>query len=302
MNRPGMDTTARTTEDMVHIPGGRFIMGSDRFYPEEQPVGPVEVSEFLIDRYPVTNAQFALFITATGYQTFAERPKPHPHIPGHIIEPCSAVFIQPLPEAILRGPESWWKLVPGACWKHPSGPDSSIAGLEEHPVVHIAFEDALVYAEWIGKSLPNEQEWEFAARGGLEGAEFSWGDELMLDGKHMANTWQGKFPFVNTFDDGFTRTSPVDSFPANGYGVHDMIGNVWEWTTDEYAAQRVPQAKSCCRKSRRGLQQVKVIKGGSYLCAPNYCQRYRPAARHSQETDLTAGHIGFRCIVRLRSN
>lgn len=292
-----LDMIAGTAEDMVHIPGGRFMMGSSRFYPEEQPVRSAEVSEFLIDRYPVTNAQFAVFVTATRYVTLAEGPRPLPS--GKTIVPSSAVFTQPLPGAIVRGPESWWKLVPGACWKSPAGPDSSIVGLEDHPVVHIAFEDALAYAEWVGKSLPSEQEWEFAARGGLEGREFAWGDELTLDGKHKANTWQGRFPFVNTFEDGFARTSPVDRFPANGYGVHDMIGNVWEWTTDEYAAPRTQQAKSCCRKSRSSLQQVKVIKGGSYLCAPNYCQRYRPAARHSQEVDLTTGHIGFRCIIRL---
>lgn len=293
------DPVAWMDEDMVHIPGGRFRMGSEQYYPEERPLRMVEVSAFAIDRYPVTNAQFAQFIAATGYTTFAERAHPHPAIAGRMVEPCSAVFTQPFPGTAVEGPQSWWKMVPGACWKHPTGQGSSIEELGDHPVVHIAFEDALAYAEWVGKTLPSEAEWEFAARGGLDGKEFAWGDHLMLDGKHMANTWQGKFPFVNTFEDGFARTSPVGSFPANGYGLYDMIGNVWEWTSDEYRTGGQMPAKSCCRKSPRNAMKAKVIKGGSYLCAPNYCQRYRPAARHAQAIDTTAGHLGFRCVRRL---
>lgn len=285
--------------DMVPIPGGRFLMGSDRFYPEERPVRPAEVGAFLIDRHPVTNAAFARFVAATGHVTQAERPQPHPSIPGRMVEPCSAVFTPPLPGTVPKGPASWWRLVPGACWKHPAGPASDLAGLGDHPVVHVALADALAYAEWAGKALPTEAEWECAARGGLAGAEYAWGDSLTPDGRHMANTWQGAFPFVNDLEDGFARTSPVGSFPANGYGLFDMIGNVWEWTLDDYAAPRAEPARSCCRKPQASGAATKVIKGGSYLCAPNYCQRYRPAARHPQQTDMTTGHLGFRCIRRL---
>jgi len=285
--------------DMATIPGGRFPMGSARFYPEERPIRPTEVETFVIDRYPVTNAEFVRFVTATGHVTLAERPQPHPTVLGHMVEPSSAVFTQPLPGTVLRGPASWWRLVPGACWKHPAGPASDLAGLDDHPVVHVALADALAYAEWAGKTLPTEAEWEYAARGGLEDAEYAWGDSLTLDGRHMANTWQGAFPFVNALEDGFARTSPVGSFPANGYGLFDMIGNVWEWTLDDYAAPRAEPARSCCRKSRAGAAVTKIVKGGSYLCAPNYCQRYRPAARHPQQTDMTTGHLGFRCIRRL---
>lgn len=279
---------------MVSLPGGRFLMGSDRFYPEERPRRSAEVGPFLIDRAPVTNARFARFVEATGHVTLAERAQPHPEIAARMVPPCSAVFVPPAAGTALRGPADWWRLVPGACWRHPTGPASGIDGLEDHPAVHIAFRDALAFAAWAGKSLPTEAEWEFAAWSGQTDADYAWGNSLTPGGRHLANTWQGAFPFVNLLQDGFARTSPVGSFPANGYGLVDMIGNVWEWTTDRYAAPAQP--RSCCPGQAGG--ETKVIKGGSYLCAPNYCQRYRPAARHPQQTDTTTGHLGFRCISR----
>lgn len=283
---------------MVHVCGSTFLMGSDRFYPEERPLRSAQVEDFLIDRYPVTNAEFARFVAKTGHKTLAERKQPHPVVPGASVPPCSAVFVQPPTGTPVSGPASWWKLVPGASWKHPTGPESSIEQLADHPVVHIGFHDALAFANWAGKSLPTEIEWEFAARGGLENADFAWGDNLNPDGRQMANTWQGLFPFSNTMEDGFLGTSPIGSFPPNGYGLYDMIGNVWEWTQDSYSAPRLDQARSCCGKKRGVDVEAKVIKGGSYLCAPNYCRRYRPAARHAQQIDTTTGHLGFRCVRR----
>ncbi|WP_201740511.1 formylglycine-generating enzyme family protein [Paracoccus aeridis] len=282
---------------MVALSGGPFLMGSDRFYPEERPRRPAEVGAFRIDRTPVTNARFASFVQATGYVTLAERPQPHPEHVVRMVPPCSAVFVAPAPNTPLRGPTDWWRLVPAACWRRPAGPGSSVEGLDDHPAVHVAFEDALAFAEWAGKSLPTEAEWEYAARGGLEGEEYAWGSSLTPEGRHLANTWQGQFPFVNLMEDGFAGTSPVGSFRANGYGLFDMIGNVWEWTTDDYAAPGQPQPSSCCRRQDGGT--TKVIKGGSYLCAPNYCRRYRPAARHPQRIDTTTSHLGFRCVRRL---
>ena len=213
-----------------------------------------------------------------------------------------------------RQDECAWQFLKAADWRHPYGPGSNIHGLDDHPVVHIAYADALAYARWAGKDLPTEAEWEFAARGGLDGAEFAWGDELVPDGKHMANTWQGAFPNENLLEDGYARTSPVGVFPPNGYGLYDMIGNTWEWTADWFTAQHQPDpGKPCCipRNPRGGAidnsldpaqPQIriprKVIKGGSHLCAPNYCQRYRPAARHAEAVDTSTSHLGFRCVLR----
>ncbi|MBD2771740.1 formylglycine-generating enzyme family protein [Iningainema tapete] len=301
--------------DMVWIKSGTFMMGSDRHYPEESPAHQVSVDGFWMDRYTVTNKQFQRFVKATGYVTVAERQPKLEDYPGAIPEllvPGSAVFEQPKYPVTLKT-LSWWVYVPGANWRHPTGPKSSIKGCENYPVVQIAYEDALAYATWAGKSLPTEAQWEFAARGGLDGAVYAWGNEFMPKGKRMANTWEGKFPttYRKPHPPG---AEPVGSYPANGYGLFDMIGNVWEWTTDWYR-QHHPEnkTKSCCIpvNPRGGTQQEsidlttpsqiprKVVKGGSFLCAPNYCQRYRPAARHPETVDTSTCHIGFRCVINI---
>ena len=302
---------------MEFVPGGQFMMGSDSHYPEEKPAHRVVVDGFWIDRTPVTNNEFRRFTEATGYITFAEiapNAEDYPGILPEMLKPGSMVFDQPSHPVDLSNAANWWKFEIGADWRHPYGPDSSIEDLGDHPVVHIVYRDAEAYAAWIGKTLPTEAEWEFAALGGLEGAEFAWGSELVPGGRHMANTWQGKFPQQNLATDGFERTSPVGSFPANPYGLYDMIGNVWEWTTDWYSSSHPADAqKSCCIPSNpRGVSEAesfdpsqpqfkvprKVAKGGSHLCAPNYCRRYRPAARHAQPIDTSMSHVGFRCVVR----
>lgn len=303
--------------DLVQIPGGTFRMGSDRHYPEEAPAHLVSVAAFRIDRTPVTNRQFAAFVSATGHVTLAERspdPKDYPGALPHMLYAGSLVFTPPAHAVDLRDWGQWWQFLKGADWRHPYGPDSSIDGLDDHPVVHVSFIDAQAYAQWAGMELPTEAEWEFAARGGLDGAQFAWGEVFMPSGKHMANTWQGNFPHENLEADGFARTSPVTAFPANGYGVHDMIGNVWEWTVDWYVPQHTADAaKACCipQNPRGGREDAsydptvpeikiprKVIKGGSHLCAPNYCLRYRPAARHPEPIDTSTTHLGFRCVAR----
>jgi formylglycine-generating enzyme required for sulfatase activity len=248
--------------------------------------------------------------------TFAEKPPDPRDYPGALAEMLyagSLVFTPPLRVANLRDWGQWWSFMNAADWRHPYGPGSDLDGLDDHPVVHVAFADVQAYAQWVGKELPTEAEWEFAARGGFEEREFAWGDELTPGGKHMANTWQGNFPIENVEADGFPRTSPVTAFPVNGYGVHDMIGNTWEWTADWYTTQHpADAAKACCIPSNpRGggedssydpQQPIKiprkVIKGGSHLCAPNYCRRYRPAARHAEPIDTSTSHLGFRCVVR----
>ncbi len=307
---------------MVWIPGGTFTMGSDAHYPEEAPAHPVRVEGFWIDHAPVTNAQFLKFVKATGHVTLAEKPADPAEYPDalpELLAPSSIVFVPP-PGPIGTGdPYRWWQYVAGANWRHPEGPGSSIKGREHHPVVHVAHEDAMAYAAWAGKDLPSEAEWERAARGGLEHTEFAWGDELHPAGRPMANTFQGDFPHHNSRFDGFERTSPVGSFPANGYGLLDMIGNVWEWTDDWYADHGVvvrahKQAGGCCTivtprgvdrqssidaTSQHGTIPRKVVKGGSFLCAPSYCRRYRPAARMAQGIDTSTCHLGFRCIVRV---
>ena len=307
-------------DTMIWIPGGAFRMGSDRHYVEEAPAHRVIMDGFWMDATPVTNRQFAAFVEATGHVTVAERkpdPRDYPGALPHMLRAGSLVF-SPTPRPVsLEDWSQWWSFRFGADWRHPLGPDSSIRGLDDHPVVHVAYPDALAYARWAGKSLPTEAQWEYAARGGLEGAEFAWGDELTPNGRHMANTWQGAFPFENTAEDGFERTSPVGSYPANGYGLFDMIGNVWEWTCDWYEPRHPDEAlKACCipRNPRGGREERsydplqpgvriprKVLKGGSHLCAPSYCRRYRPAARHPEPIDTSAGHVGFRCVVVARS-
>ena len=235
---------------MLCVPGGTFRMGSDKHYPEEAPAHRVTVDEFWIDRTPVTNRQFDEFVKATDHVTFAEIPPDPKDYPGalpHMLYAGSLVFSPPSHPIDLRDWSQWWTFLKGADWRHPYGPDSNIAGLDNHPVVHVAYRDAEAYAKWAGKDLPTEAEWELAARGGLDGAEFAWGDEFTPGGKHMANTWQGEFPRENLCEDGFARTSPVTAFPPNGYGLHDMIGNVWEWTTDWYSSKHEADApKACC--------------------------------------------------------
>jgi formylglycine-generating enzyme required for sulfatase activity len=307
---------AAPANGMLLVPGGEFLMGSDRHYPEEKPAHKVRVDSFWIDATPVTNREFKRFVDATGYVTFAEvapDPKDYPGILPDMLKPGSMVFSPPNHPVDLTNYANWWAFIIGADWRHPYGPDSSLDGIEDHPAVHISYQDAEAYAAWAGKSLPTESEWERAARGGLAETEFAWGDELVPEGRHMANTWQGQFPWQNHAEDGYKRTSPVGSYPANHYGLFDMIGNVWEWTTDWYSDKHAPAQKSCCVPANpRGVSEAqsydprqpqfkiprKVVKGGSHLCAPNYCRRYRPAARHAQPIDTAMSHVGFRCIIR----
>jgi formylglycine-generating enzyme required for sulfatase activity len=303
-------------ENMARIPGGTFLMGSNDHYPEEAPAHHVTVEGFWMDNTQVTNEQFSRFVEATGYLTVAEHPLNPEDYPGakpEMLVPGSIVFKKPPHRVDLRNHFNWWTYAPGASWRRPLGQGSSLKKwMARHPVTHIAYEDAEAYARWAGKELPTEAEWEFAARGGLEGAVYTWGDEFAPNGKMMANTWQGEFPVVNLLADGYERTSPVGWFPSNGYGLYDMAGNVWEWTTDWYQEHgRV--ANSCCASfnPKGGEKEAsidsrtpeiriprKVLKGGSYLCAPNYCLRYRPAARIAQQIDSGTCHQGFRCIVR----
>lgn len=301
-------------KDMVWVPGGPFLMGSDAFYPEERPARRATVGGFWMDAYPVTNAAFRRFVAATGYVTIAERsmdPVDYPRADPALLVPGALVFRNPGQRVSLHDVRQWWIYTQGACWKQPEGPGSTLAGRERHPVVQVAYADALAYAAWAGKAIPTESEWEFAARGGLDGAAYVWGDEFTPKGRLLANTWQGEFPWQNLQTDGYTGTSPVHVFPANGYGLHDMAGNVWEWTSDHYT-QPAAQSALCCTSQHvpiiapaigeagapsPGIER-RVIKGGSYLCAPNYCKRYRPAARQPQDVDTATSHLGFRCIVR----
>lgn len=311
----GGDGAGRAAPDgMVSLPGGRFWMGSDDHYPEEGPAREVIVDAFELDCTPVTNAAFATFVAETGHVTEAEiAPDPalYPGADPALLQPGSSLFVRPDRPMPPDNPFAWWQFMLGTDWRHPWGPASSSDDLPDHPVVHIAYADAEAYARWAGKRLPTEAEWEFAARGGLDRRPYAWGTELMPGGVPQANTWQGAFPHENLLTDGYERTSPVGAFPANGYGLVDMIGNVWEWTADWFAApSQAGPAKACCvpRNPRGGSEAAsrdpgdpggsfgrKVLKGGSHLCAPNYCQRYRPAARYPQTIDTSTSHIGFRC-------
>ncbi len=300
--------------DQVALAGGEFVMGSDRHYPEEAPTRRVRVGAFRMGAGPVTNTQFAEFVADTGYVTVAERPLDPADFPGAPEEnllPGSMVFT-PTPGPVdLRHLSQWWTWTPGASWRAPEGPRSGIDTRHDHPVVHVAHEDALAYATWVGGSLPTEAEWEFAARGGLEGADYTWGDDARPDGRVMANTWIGdEFPYRNHRTDGFERTTPIGFFPANGYGLFDMAGNVWEWTDDWYRAVASTTSGCCSAENPRGgtIEDSydpaqpqfkiprKVVKGGSFLCADTYCRRYRPAARRPQMTDTGMSHIGFRVV------
>jgi sulfatase modifying factor 1 len=290
-------------KDMVELPDGTFRMGSADFYPEERPTREVSVGPFWIDRQPVTVAEFRRFVKDTGHVTWAEqRPDPadYPDADPELLVPGSLVFRRTAGPVDLRDYRNWWTWMPGADWRHPEGPGSNVGGRERHPVTHVAHADATAYAEWAGKSLPTEAEWEYAARGGLDGAIFTWGDEFAPKGRMMANTWQGEFPWQNLLLDRFEATSPVGTYPPNGYGLYDMAGNVWEWT-DDWFTTPAAETGSCCAPQlplADGRFPRKVIKGGSHLCAPNYCLRYRPAARQGEAVDTSTGHIGFRCLVR----
>jgi formylglycine-generating enzyme required for sulfatase activity len=321
-------TTARTevhaaprvapAPEMVWIPGRTFQMGSDHHYPEERPAHSVRVDGFWMDRYPVTNRKFAAFVEATRHITNAEiapDPREYPDALPEMLYAGSVVFVKPDTDVDRSNHFNWWHYMRGANWRHPQGPGSSLRNRENHPVVHVTFEDAERFAAWAGKTLPTEAEWELAARGGLDGAAFAWGDELTPGHRHLANTWQGEFPWENLATDGFDGTSPVDAFPPNGYGVYDMIGNVWEWTTDWFnSGHLVDKASACCTPTnpRGGNKEAsydpwapalkiprKVLKGGSHLCAPSYCRRYRPAARFPEPIDTSTSHVGFRCIIRV---
>lgn len=268
----------------VWIPAGTLRMGSE-IEPEERPIREVHVEGFWIDTTEVTNDQFAEFVAATGYVTVAERrldPRDHPGVPGEMLVPGSAVFVSPARVADLADISQWWRFTPGANWRHPTGPGSSIEGRGHYPVVHIVEEDARAYAQWRGRTLPTEVQWEWAARGGVVGAAYVWGDEPYPNGEQRANTWQGIFPIRDEGVDGYRGLAPVGCFEPNGYGLYDMAGNVWEWTTTDYHA---------------GDQGYGVIKGGSYLCAPNFCGRFRPAARQPGDRQLGSSHIGFRTVL-----
>ncbi len=295
---------------MVWIPGGTFWMGSDNGYPEERPAHLASVDGFWMDEHQVTNVEYARFVEETGWKTNAEtppRPEDYPGVPQHQLRVGSGVFQQPSHPVDLRNPGNWWDYTGGAEWRHPLGPDSTIEGKDDLPVVHVAYEDARAYAEWAGKQLPTEAQWEFAARGGLDRATYVWGEDFYPDGQAVANTWEGRFPWENK-----KSTSPgpvpVRSFPPNGYGLYEMAGNVWEWTTDYFQRGHDVVSGCCPPHNPTGPQkgvveaaaptmQMRVVKGGSFLCSHNYCRRYRPAARHGETVDTSTCHIGFRCIV-----
>jgi formylglycine-generating enzyme len=328
-------------DGMVWVPGGTFWMGTEDF-PDAKPVHKVYVDGFWMDKTEVTDEQFAKFVEATGYVTVVERwPDPakfkefraelfgfQPEYmaalslaPGlgfpaglpwaglanarPLLKPFSLVFTAP-PTGVdpnKNPPAAWWRTVAWASWKHPEGPGSNIKERMKHPVVHICFEDAEAYAKWARKRLPTEAEWEFAARGGLDRKKFTWGDQLMPNGKPMANTWQGKFPYLNTMEDGFLGTAPVGSFPPNGFGLYDMAGNAWEWCSDWYqpkhqrdSADRNPKGPDSSNDPTEPGVAKRIQRGGSFLCCDNYCSRYMVGGRGKGELESTANHIGFRCI------
>jgi formylglycine-generating enzyme len=320
---PGVAGGSRTSagsppaKGMRWVPDGTFQMGSDDFYPEERPVHRVAVGGFWMDEYPVTVAEFRRFVKATGHETMAERlldPERYPDADPDLLVPGSLVFHRTEGPVDLRDFRNWWAYLPGASWRHPEGPGSTLNGRQRHPVTQLAYDDAEAYAAWAGKELPTEAEWEYAARGGLDGKTFVWGDEFTPKGKIMANTWHGEFPWQDLSADRHEGTSPVGSYPPNGFGLYDMAGNVWEWTTDYFTPNHPDEVEHpCCvpinprvispeRSFAAGQPGAhiprKVIKGGSHLCAPNYCLRYRPAARQAETVDTSTTHIGFRCIVR----
>lgn len=302
--------------EMVHIPAGEFRMGSDDHYPEESPRHHVRVDAFRIDAHPVTNAQFTEFVRDTGYVSVAERPLSESEYPQLSVAdrlPGSLCFRPSAGPVDLRNWRLWWEWTPRAHWRAPFGDGSGIEDRQQHPVVQVCFADASAYAAWAGKRLPTEVEWERAAQGGTPEREYAWGDEFTVDGRLMANTWQGDFPYRNSGAAGWVGTSPVGEFDANAYGLFDMIGNVWEWTSSPFTRQHFPgtptgdaadERSSCvCGPSgtaKRGEPDPmirRIVKGGSHLCAPEYCRRYRPAARSPQTEDSATTHLGFRCVM-----
>ena len=296
MSVPGASSVL---DGMTRVPAGEFAMGSDDFYPEEAPVRRVAVEGFWIDERPVTVGQFRRFVRQTGYVTVAERPldpELYPDADPALLVPGSLVFRAARAPVDLSDVGNWWSYTPGAKWERPEGPGSDTYTRGRHPVTQVAYEDAAAYAAWAGKALPTEAEWEYAARGGLEGKAFAWGDELAPGGRMLANSWQGEFPWQNLMLDGYAGTSPVGAFPPNGYGLYDMTGNVWEWTRDRFTADH--GEKPCCGPATDERIPRRIIKGGSHLCAPNYCLRFRPAARQGEAIDTSTSHIGFRCVLR----
>lgn len=305
-------------DGMTWIPGGTFRMGSDLAdYPEEGPPHLVTVDSFWMDVAPVTVAEYAAFVADTGYVTVAQRPldpRQYPGLSAEVLVPGSMVFRPTDGPVDLTDMLNWWGYVPGADWAHPEGPGSGVADRGDHPVVHVCWEDVAAYAAWAGKDLPTEAEWERAARGGLEGARYAWGDEFAPGERLMANTWIGEFPWQNLKPPEIRRTTPVGAFPANGFGLSDITGNVWEWTRDFYRASHEPTAHACCAVTNPRVDDSaasfaadepggarvprRVVKGGSHLCAPNYCERYRPAARQAQQVESSMSHLGFRCVIR----
>ena len=299
---------------MVWIPGGTFIMGSDDFYPEERPAHPIHVTGFWMDDHAVTVSEFARFVAATGHVTVAEQapdPADYPGAPRGVLVPGSLVFHQPDRPVPLSDPRRWWFWVPGAQWRHPEGPGSTVRGREDHPVTHVAYQDAAAYAAWAGKALASEAEWERAARGGLDGAVYCWGDDFRPGGHVMANTWHGRFPWESL--KARAGTAQVKGYPPNSYGLFEMTGNVWEWTSDYFTARHSTPVHACCVPEDPRVDTPRartdhlrpdahiprrVVKGGSYLCSPNYCFRYRPAARQGQAVETSSAHIGFRCVLR----
>lgn len=292
-------------DGMTWIPAGTFRMGSDSIG-DAKPVHEVKLDGFWMDTTAVTNAQFARFVAETHYVTIAERKpdaKDFPGVPAEALVAGSLVFTPPKEPVPLNDVTAWWRYVPGACWNHPLGPDSDIKGKDNYPVVQVCWDDAMAYARWAGKRLPTEAEFEYAERGGLDQKEFAWGDEFKPGNKHMANTWQGHFPDVNNGEDRFPGIAPVGSFPANGYGLLDMSGNVWEWCGDwyrpdyyEHSPKENPFGPDNSFDPDEPRAAKRVQRGGSFLCNDSYCGAYRPAVRGKGEVSSAANHIGFRCV------